>query len=110
MALPRVEDRKTGGAPRRQQPLVRFDGAAQLRNVVAEHFAKAAGLQKIALHVDDQERAMLGSERESIRIGREVYGLVHDSTPALGTAPIGVGDGVAEDQLELRGPSSRPVV
>ena len=110
MAFASMEDRKTRGAPRRQEPLVRFDGAAQLRDVVAEHFAKAPGLEKIALHVDDQQRAMLGSERESIRIGREVYGLVHDSTPALGTAPIGVGDGVAEDQLELRGPSSRPVV
>ena len=106
VAFPRMQNRKTGGAPRPQKPSVRFDRAAQLRNVVAEHFAEAAWLEEVALHVDDQERAMLGSERESIGIGREVYGLVHGSTPGLGTAPIGVGDGVAKDQLE---PAAPPV-
>ena len=41
------------GAPGREQLLVRLDGAAQLRDIVAEHFAEAARLEKIALHVDD---------------------------------------------------------
>ena len=54
VAFARMKNGKTGGAPRRQEFLVGLDGAAQLRDVVAEHFAKAAGLEKIALHVDDQ--------------------------------------------------------
>jgi hypothetical protein len=48
-----------------------------LRNVVAEHFAKTAGLEKIALHVDDQERAMLRRECELVRFGGEVDGGGH---------------------------------
>ena len=43
-------------APGRQQAAVRLDGAAKLRHVVAEHFAEAAGLEEVALHVDDQKR------------------------------------------------------
>ena len=77
MALPCMESGKTGGAPSRQQPAIGFDGPAQLRNVVAEHFPKAARLEKISLHVDNQERAMLGTERESVWFGRKVYGLTH---------------------------------
>ena len=84
MALARMENGKSGGAPRRQKLAVRLDGAAQLRDVVAEHFAKAAGLEKIALHVDDQERAMLRRERELVRFGRKVDGCVHAPTRAFG--------------------------
>ena len=47
----------TSGAPGSEQSLIRFDGAAQLGHVVAEHLAEAARLQKIALHVDDEQRA-----------------------------------------------------
>ena len=74
MALPRMENGKSGGAPRRQKFAVRLDGAAQLRDVVAEHFAKAARLEKIALHVDDQERAMLRKEHEFVRLGLDPDG------------------------------------
>jgi hypothetical protein len=63
--------------------LVRFDGAAQLRDVVAEHLAKTSRLKKIALHVYDQERAVLGSERELVRIGGKVDGRTHGLKPAL---------------------------
>ena len=77
MALAGMDHRKAGGAPGREQLPVRLDGAAQLRNVVAEHFAEAAGLQKIALHVDDEQRAVLGRERERIGFGREVYRFIH---------------------------------
>ncbi len=77
MTFAGVENGKTGGAPGREQPSVWFNGAAQLRNVVAEHFAEAPGLEKIALHVDDQERALLRREREGVGFGREVYGFVH---------------------------------
>jgi hypothetical protein len=83
MAFPRMKNRKTGPAPSRQKPLVRFDGAAQLRDVVAEHLAKTSRLKKIALHVYDQERAVLGSERELVRIGGKVDGRTHGLKPAL---------------------------
>ena len=60
MALARVHHQQSGVAPRRQQPPVGLDGAAKLRHVVAEHFAEAARFQEVALHVDDQQRAMVG--------------------------------------------------
>ena len=44
MTFAGMENGKASVAPCREQPSVRFDGAAQLRNVVAEHFAEAAGL------------------------------------------------------------------
>jgi hypothetical protein len=71
MALAGVHRQQTGGAPGRQQPTVRLDGPAQLRDVVAEHFAEAAGLEEIALHVDDQQRAR-------IRLGRKVHRPTHE--------------------------------
>ena len=48
------------GAPGSEQSLIRFDGAAKQGHIVAQHFAEAARLQKIALHVDDQQRARRG--------------------------------------------------
>ena len=84
MTLARMENRKAGGAPRREKLLVWFDGAPQLRNVIAEHFAEAARLEKIALHVDDQERAMLWRERELVRFGGKVDGRVHASISTCG--------------------------
>ena len=62
MAFARMERRKAGGAPGRQQATVWLDCPAQLRDVVAEHFAEAPGLQKIPLHVDNQQCAMIGAE------------------------------------------------
>jgi hypothetical protein len=110
MTLPGVKSGKTGGAPGRQQPAIGFDGPAQLRNVVAEHFAKAAGLEKIPLHVDDQEGAMRRREREGVRFRRKVYGLAHRSAPGLGQ--VGrqrlLGEGI-EDRDNGRPGSANPV-
>src|SRR5580704_2646446 len=47
MALAGVHRQETSRAPRQQQPAVGLDRAAQLRDVVAQHLAKAAGLEKI---------------------------------------------------------------
>ena len=66
MALAGMDDQQAGGAPRRQQPAVRLDRAAQLRDVVAQHFAEAAGLEEVALHVDDQQRATRWHEFELV--------------------------------------------
>src|SRR4029077_7485280 len=84
VAFARMEDGQAGGPPRRQEPLVRAHGAAQLRDVVAKHFAKAARLEKIALHVDDQERAMRGRECELVRFGGKVDGRGHLLGPLRG--------------------------
>ena len=53
----RVHDRQAVRPPGGQQAPVRLDRPAQLRHIVAEHLAEAAGLEEIALHVDDQQRA-----------------------------------------------------
>ncbi len=56
MALARVDD-EHAGAPRRIEDLLRRrNGAAQMRHVIAEDGAEAAGLDEVALHVDDDER------------------------------------------------------
>ena len=74
MAFPCMEHRESGGAPRRQELAVWLDGAAQLRDVVAEHLAKAARLEKVTLHVDDDERAMLRKEHEFVGLGLDPNG------------------------------------
>jgi len=56
VAFASVDHQAAGVAPRRKQRPVRFDRATKLRDVVAEHFAQAASLQEVALHVDDQQR------------------------------------------------------
>ena len=71
MALARVEHRQAGGAPGLEQRAVRLDRPPQLRHVVAEHFAEAARLEEVALHVDDEQRERRGIEREGIGFGRE---------------------------------------
>ena len=73
MALAGVQDRQTQRPPDRQQAAIGLDGAAKLRHVVAEHFAEAAGLEEVALHVDDQKRAALGRQREGIGLGCDVH-------------------------------------
>ena len=40
----------------------------------SEHLADPAGLEKIALHVDGQQRAMLRDEPERIKSCRNLYG------------------------------------
>ena len=69
VAFAGVDHRQPGGPPRGEQRLVRLDGAAELRDVVAEHLAEAARLEEIALHVDDEQRALRGDELERIRLG-----------------------------------------
>jgi hypothetical protein len=47
----------------------RRNRAAQLADIVTERFAEAAGLEKIALHVDDDERRSRRLEGEFVRLG-----------------------------------------
>ncbi len=50
------------------KPLGWSDRLAQQRHIVAKHRAKAAGLEKIALHVDDHQGGMRWIEIEVIRL------------------------------------------
>ena len=51
----------------------------QPRHVVAERGAEAAGLDEVALHVDDHQRRAAGREREVERSRGEDDGVVHAS-------------------------------
>ena len=68
-------------APGCEQRAVGLDRSAQLRDVVAEHFAEAAGLEEVALHVDDQQRRAFGVELELIGFGGDGEDLRHAETP-----------------------------
>src|SRR5947207_328268 len=69
-----VYDLQARTAPRREQFFVRLDRAAQLRNIVAEHLAETSRLEKIALHVDDQQRSVRRIEFKGIRISIHAHG------------------------------------
>ena len=66
MALAGMDDRQPRHSRRIEQAPGRRDGPAQQRDVVAQYGAKAAGLEKIALHVDDHEAGMSRLEIERI--------------------------------------------
>jgi len=76
-----MENGKAGGAPGREQAAVRLDRPPQLRHVVAEHLAEAARLEEVALHVDDEQGAAPGIERERIGFGREFDDLIRHRRP-----------------------------
>ena len=68
MALARVHHGQGLRTPRREQSPIGFDDPPQLRYVVAEHLAEASRFEKIALQVDEQERAAPRGELEWIRL------------------------------------------
>jgi hypothetical protein len=70
MAFTRMDDEHVGGARRRQHAPGRLDRPAQHPDIVAERRAEAAGLEKVALHIDDPQRAAPGPQLEGIRFGR----------------------------------------
>src|SRR3954467_9734644 len=69
MPFPGVQHLQAVRSPGRQKCSVRLDSAAQLPDVVAEHFTETARFQKVALHIDDQEGALLRAEPEGIGFG-----------------------------------------
>jgi hypothetical protein len=50
-----------------------FDRRLQTRHVVAKRFAEAAGLEKIALHIDDDQRRPVEIDGKRRRLGRESH-------------------------------------
>src|SRR4030095_5953245 len=77
MAFTGVHDLQPGGAPCGQPLAVRCDSAAELRDIIAEEGAETAGFQEIALHVDDQQRAVCRDKLERIRFGLDRRSLGH---------------------------------
>ena len=77
MALSRVYNLQTSRSPRGEQFSIRIYGSAQLGDIVSQHFAKSARLEKIALHVDDEERTVRGLEFEFVRFRINAQGPAH---------------------------------
>jgi hypothetical protein len=78
MAFARVDDEKTGFARCSQDIAAGFHRARQLRDIVAERFPESAGLQEIALHVDDHQRGFRPDEFNWHRFGCEqIFGRGH---------------------------------
>ena len=73
MALAGVHDQHADVARGIQHGRDRLHRARELRDVVAERFAEAAGLDEVALHVDDEKR-----RRRPVEIDR--LGLRGDGT------------------------------
>ena len=73
VAFAGVHDDEAVRAPRVKQPADWRDRPAQLRHVVAERFAKAAALEKVALHIDDDQRAFCRNEMKRPWLGGNGY-------------------------------------
>ena len=69
VALAGVDDEHPGGAGGGDGGGAGRDGALQQRDVVAERLAEAAGLEKVALHVDDDERGRGRVKADGGRLG-----------------------------------------
>jgi len=71
VALARVDDRHAAGAREGEDGLQRLDDLQQHRDVVAQQRAEAAGVEEVALHVDDHERRRGGIHLEGVGGGRD---------------------------------------
>ena len=74
--LARVHDRPAARAPGREQRGDRRDRRLQPRHVVAERGAEAAGLDEVALHVDDDQRACGPARRRTRTASRRARTVV----------------------------------
>src|ERR1700736_5312726 len=74
MPLACVDDLQTGSAPYGKEFAIRINRATQLRNIVSQHLAKPAGLKKVALHVDDEKRAVRWIKFEFVRFSINAQG------------------------------------
>src|SRR5262249_4510682 len=66
MPFSRVYDLQTSRSPSCKQFPIRIYSAAQLRDIISQHFAKSAGLKKVSLHVNDKKCAVPRIEFERI--------------------------------------------
>ena len=85
VALAGVDDQHAGGARGVQHVGAGRDRARQLRDIVAQRLAEAAGLEEIALHVDDDKRG--GDQSSSIGAGSAASRLVDAAVAMADCAP-----------------------
>jgi len=64
-----VDHEQAGRAPGVEQRLVRVDGGPEQRDVVAQQFAEASRLEKVALHVDDDESGVIEVDHQRAWLG-----------------------------------------
>ena len=81
VAFARVDDQQACGARRVEHRFAGADRGLQQRHVVAERFAEAARLEKVALHVDDDERGPFELDGERLRLGGDLR--YHSAARAL---------------------------
>jgi hypothetical protein len=80
-----MDHRDAGRACGAQQSAERCYDLAHLRNIIAERIPEATGLQEVALHVDDDERALGRIHGDGRRLGIDSGGS-HDRSPIFGIA------------------------
>ena len=96
VALAGMDDPHARRPKGRQHGSDRRDGVTQERHVVTQSGAEAAGLQEIALHVDNDQRGPGGDEREIIGPGRNAVSTAWKiKPPGLGPENAGAGCGAA---------------
>ncbi len=85
VALARVQDRPAVARGRARSASATVGTiAVTRRQVVAERLAEAAGLEEIALHVDDDERGARGSKRKAKGLAGDFdHGRVRGNRPGL---------------------------
>jgi len=71
VALAGVDHQKAGGARGFEHRLAGRDRGGKQRHVIAERFPKAARLEEIALHVDDDERGAREVERHRLGLSSD---------------------------------------
>ena len=86
MAFPSVHDHHSGATACVQDAAGGGDGGAQQGHIVAEGGAEAARLEKIALHVDNDERGGSGIEGEGIWFGVDLRHACFLGTERVGGA------------------------
>jgi hypothetical protein len=58
MSLASMDDGQVSRPPGLKQASIRLDGAPELGDIVAKHFSESARLEKVSLHVDNEQSAM----------------------------------------------------
>src|SRR5262245_47347603 len=65
-----MDDEKAGAPRCLEDPRTRLHSGLETRDIVTERRPEAAGLQEVALHVDDDERHSAGVDGERLRLRR----------------------------------------
>src|SRR6202007_1144579 len=71
--FPSVNHAEFCRTPSGEQLDVGLDRAPQLGDIVPQHLAESTRLEKVPLHIDDQQRAAFRDKIKWIRLGRAIY-------------------------------------